>query len=67
MFLKTEKLKMPRLNFPVRWQAVLYRNYGMVADDKLAQVLGTDTATVRAEAAILYFPMPSHSARLFAG
>ena len=44
---------MPRLNFPVRWQAVLYRNYGMVADDKLAQVLGTDTATVRAEAAKL--------------
>lgn len=53
MFLKTEKLKMPRLNFPVRWQAVLYRNYGMVADEKLAQVLGTDTATVRAEAAKL--------------
>ncbi len=53
MFLKAEKMKLPRLNFPARWQAVLYRNYGFVDEDRLAQVLGTDRQTVRAEAAKL--------------
>ena len=53
MFLKAEKMKQPRLNFPARWQAVLYRNYGFVDEDRLAQVLGTDRQTVRAEAAKL--------------
>lgn len=46
-------MKQPRLNFPARWQAVLYRNYGFVDEDRLAQVLGTDRQTVRAEAAKL--------------
>ncbi len=38
---------------PAAWQTVLLRNFGLVTDQKLAEVLGTDAQTVRREAARL--------------
>ena len=35
---------------PTAWQTVLLRNLGLVSDEKLAAVLGTDAQTVRREA-----------------
>lgn len=35
---------------PTAWQTVLLRNLGLVSDEKLAEVLGTDAQTVRREA-----------------
>ena len=35
---------------PTAWQTVLLRNLGLVSDEKLAEVLGTDAQTVRCEA-----------------
>ena len=35
---------------PTAWQTVLLRNFGLVTDQKLADVLGTDAQTVRREA-----------------
>ena len=35
---------------PTAWQTVLLRNFGLVTDQKLADVLGTDAVTVRREA-----------------
>ena len=35
---------------PAAWQTVLLRNFGLVTDQKLADVLGTDEKTVRYEA-----------------
>jgi metal-dependent amidase/aminoacylase/carboxypeptidase family protein len=39
--------------FPTRWQTVIFRNYGYVSVDKIAEVLGCDEETVRFEAARL--------------
>ena len=36
--------------FPTRWQAVIFRNYGIIPVERLAKVLGTTENTVRAEA-----------------
>ena len=35
---------------PASWQTVLLRNFGLVSNQKLAEVLGTDTETVLREA-----------------
>ena len=35
---------------PTKWQTVLLRNYGLVANAKLAQVLRTDEQTILTEA-----------------
>lgn len=35
---------------PKKWQTVILRNYGLVANDRIASVLGTDTATIEREA-----------------
>ena len=50
MVLEEKKVKLPKTDFPALWQAVLYRNYGFVAKERLAEVLGTDVKTVEAEA-----------------
>ena len=36
--------------FPTRWQAVLWRNWGVVPIDRLCAVLGADESTLRAAA-----------------
>ena len=36
--------------FPARWQAVLWRNWGLVPVDRLEKVLGADEKTLRLEA-----------------
>ena len=41
---------MPVDNFPTRWQAVIFRNYGMLTNERIGKVLGCDAATVEAEA-----------------
>lgn len=45
-----KKCKDEKLNFPVKWQSVIFRNYGFVSSDKLADVLRCDEETVRREA-----------------
>ena len=40
-------------NFPTKWQTVIFRNYGLVPVRKLAQVLLTDSKTIRREASRL--------------
>lgn len=45
-----KKVKMPNDNFPTKWQAVIFRNYGLVSVDKIAKTLGCDIATVEREA-----------------
>ena len=37
-------------NLMTDWQTVIFRNYGMVPDEALAKVLGTDVQTVRRNA-----------------
>ncbi|MDY2880672.1 MAG: hypothetical protein SOT34_07035 [Candidatus Borkfalkiaceae bacterium] len=37
-------------NFPTKWQAVIFRNYGFVRGERIAAVLGCDGETVRREA-----------------
>ena len=53
MLPKIENIKLQKNNFPAQWQTVLYRNYGFVENERLASVLGTDVATIIAEAARL--------------
>lgn len=50
MLPKAVQRKMPDLNFPTRWQAVIFRNYGVVSTAKLAEVLSCDEQTVLSEA-----------------
>lgn len=40
-------------HFPTRWQAVLWRNWGLVPVERLARVLGTEPEKLRAAAAEL--------------
>ena len=44
------KMKKLDLYTPTAWQTVILRNVGLVSDEKLAEVLGTDAQTVRCEA-----------------
>ena len=48
-----KEVKMPNDNFPTKWQAVIFRNYGLVSTDKIAKTLGCDVATVERESARL--------------
>ena len=41
---------LPELNFPTAWQAVIYRNLGMIPAERIAKVLRTDEQTVLREA-----------------
>ena len=50
MAIKTKSAVMPVDNFPTRWQAVIFRNYGMLTNERIGKVLGCDAATVEAEA-----------------
>ena len=45
-----EKWKLPKDNFPTRWQTVIFRNYGYVSNDKLAKTLRCSEKVVVAEA-----------------
>ena len=45
-----KNMKKLDLYTPTAWQTVLLRNVGLVSDEKLAEVLGTDAQTVRREA-----------------
>ena len=36
--------------FPTRWQAVIFRNYGLVSTENIARAIGTDRETVEQEA-----------------
>ena len=45
-----KKVKLEKLNFPQRWQAVIFRNYGFVKTENIAKTLNCDTATVEREA-----------------
>lgn len=45
------KAVLPDCNFPTLWQAVIFRNVGMLPTARIAEVLRTDAATVEAEAA----------------
>ncbi len=44
------EVKLPENNFPTLWQTVIFRNYGFVATEKIAKVLGTDEKTIDFEA-----------------
>ncbi|MBQ3012849.1 MAG: hypothetical protein IJD74_04845 [Clostridia bacterium] len=45
-----KKVKNPILDLPTAWQTVIFRNYGYVRTERIAEVLGCDVATVDAEA-----------------
>ena len=45
-----KKVKMPENNFPTKWQAVIFRNYGLVSTDKIAKTLGCDVERIEKEA-----------------
>ena len=45
-----KEVVLPECNFPTPWQAVIFRNIGMIPDERIAKVLGTDAETVRLEA-----------------
>ena len=53
MLPEIRRVKLPKNNFPTKWQTVIFRNYGLVSVDKIAGTLGCDEETVRAEAARL--------------
>ena len=48
--LKEKQIKIPPHPFATDWQAVLFRNYGLVKTANLAKVLGTDVQTIEREA-----------------
>ena len=45
-----KKVKLPTLTLPSAWQTVIFRNYGYVKTERIAEVLGCDTKTVISEA-----------------
>lgn len=47
----------PLEHFPARFQAVLWRNWGLVPEEKLCSVLGCDTKPLRDEARRLQLPL----------
>lgn len=48
--LPVKQIKLPPHPFATDWQAVIFRNYGTVANEALAKVLKTDVSTVEKEA-----------------
>ncbi|MBO5714198.1 MAG: hypothetical protein J6R83_02105 [Clostridia bacterium] len=53
MLPEIREIKLQEDNFPTKWQAVIFRNYGLVPVRKIAQVLLTDAKTIRREASRL--------------
>lgn len=50
MIASEKQIKLQQLNFPAAWQTVIFRNYGMVRNERIAKVLGCDEQTVILEA-----------------
>ena len=48
-----KKVKLPTLTMPTAWQTVIFRNYGYVPTERIADALGCDEQTVHTEAARL--------------
>lgn len=63
MITPEKDIKLPKINFPTAWQAVIYRNYGLVKTQNIANVLNCSAETVELEAkrlglgSIKYNPM----------
>ncbi len=53
MLPEIKQIKLQDNNFPTKWQAVIFRNYGLISVRKLAKVLLTDAKTIRKEASRL--------------
>ena len=45
-----EEWKLPKSNFPTRWQTVIFRNYGYVSNDRIAQTLRCSEEIILSEA-----------------
>lgn len=50
MAIEIRKTVIPDLNFPTKWQAVIFRNYGMLTNERIGKVLRCDAETVEREA-----------------
>ena len=48
--MEIKKTVMPDLNFPTKWQAVIFRNYGLLTNERIGKVLRCDAKTVEEEA-----------------
>ena len=53
---EVKKVKLQTLTLPTAWQTVIFRNYGYVATDRIAKVLGCDEKTVLQESKRLGLP-----------
>ena len=53
MVTEIKRMVIPDDNFPTKWQAVIFRNYGLVRNERIASVLKCDEETVIREAARL--------------
>ena len=53
MLPEIKNLVLPDDNFPTKWQTVIFRNYGLVSNERIAKVIGCDAETVKTEAARL--------------
>ena len=49
MSMKIQAAVMPTDNFPAKWQAVIFRNYGLLTNERIGAVLGCDAETVKRE------------------
>lgn len=50
MLPEIKKVKLPSPTLPTKWQTVIFRNYGYVKTESLANVLGCDAKTIETEA-----------------
>lgn len=50
MLPEVRKVKMPSLTLPTAWQTVIFRNFGYVKTERIAEVLSCDAETVELEA-----------------
>lgn len=53
MLPQIKEVKLPQNNFPTKWQAVIFRNYGLISTDKIAKTLDCSEEVVESEAARL--------------
>ena len=53
-----KKVPLPQEVFPQKWQTVIFRNYGLVSDDKIAKTVGMDVSTLKIEAERLGLTVP---------
>ncbi len=61
MLPEVKKVKMPSLTLPTAWQTVIFRNYGYVKVERIAEVLSCDVEMVRLEAQRLYLSDEDYS------